>query len=121
MPPLNKILVTVFFSLILLITFPYIFFIDQTIQYLPGKFQIYFKDTINDQQIAKQIAVNLTCSPFLTNNSYQYYASINGYNYPRKIPLFLNKSINFECLNANSPKKKVCISAFITIYNNINK
>lgn len=46
----------------------------------------------------------IPCYPIF-NNSLQYYAKINGQVYPKSLPLILNKSINFSCLNSYSRDK----------------
>ena len=56
------------------------------------------------------VTVNSSCMPFFKkSNQAEYYADIDGQKYPRVIPLFLNKSINFECLNKESNKKKIIL------------
>ena len=41
-----------------------------------------------------------SCNP-LHANKFQFYTKINGEIYPKTVPLYLNTSINFECLNAS--------------------
>ena len=43
------------------------------------------------------------CEAFIKDSNQSYYF-IDGKVYPQLVPLFLNKSINFECLNQNKPK-----------------
>lgn len=47
---------------------------------------------------------NSACKPFYSNTN-QYYAIIDGVQYPKSVPYYQNKSINFECLNANARSK----------------
>ena len=95
-------IILIFFALLLYLQ--YRFFYKVTNQYLPGTFQIFNSNRTNS---FFQI-VNSSCSPFLSKTD-QYFANINGIKYPRIIPHFLNKSIDFECLNKNSPKKKMIL------------
>jgi hypothetical protein len=46
------------------------------------------------------------CYPFLQISS-QYIVLINGIKYPRSVPLYLNKSIDFECLKRNKHVYKI--------------
>lgn len=48
-----------------------------------------------------------TCNPFNKNNN-EFKVIIDGEQYPQKIPLFYNQSINFSCLNSN-PKRKTIL------------
>ena len=41
------------------------------------------------------------CEPFFTDFK-QYQVEIDNETYPKSVPIYYNKSINFECLNANS-------------------
>lgn len=47
-----------------------------------------------------------TCNPIF-KKSLQYYTKINDQLYPKYLPLFQNKSINFNCLNLNSKNKPI--------------
>ena len=49
-----------------------------------------------------------TC-PLFFDKSSQYYANIDGEIFPKSLPLFLNKSINFDCLNSfhDKPTKTI--------------
>ncbi len=48
-----------------------------------------------------------TCNPIF-QTSFQYSALIDGVEYPKgSVPLYLNKSINFECLNRNKHLFKI--------------
>ena len=49
---------------------------------------------------------NSKCNPFKPELSKQYYTHFNGHRYPRHLPLFLNKSIDFHCLNRRSSSLK---------------
>ena len=53
----------------------------------------------------KPVALIKPC-PILYNKSHQYYALIDGVVYPKSVPLYQNKSINFDCLNLHSRDKK---------------
>jgi len=46
------------------------------------------------------------CLP-INKNFHQHTVKIDGFNYPRSVPLFLNRSINFDCLNQSSDIKKI--------------
>ena len=67
-------------------------------------------------QYTKLLTKKIECSPYLTDPPDQYYAHIDGHRYPRIMPQFVNKSIDFECLNANAPKKKL-ILMWTTFFN----
>ena len=79
--------------------------------YLIVKTNDYFQ---NDQNIPYKLAYfenksdtrDSPCEPLL-KASYQYNVLIDGINYPRSVPLYLNKSINFECLNRGSHIHKI--------------
>ena len=43
----------------------------------------------------------------IKNNFTQYYYVFDGVKYPTHVPLYQNLSINFECLNRQSPLKKI--------------
>lgn len=48
------------------------------------------------------------CEPF--NKEYKHYqVEINGAKYPNSIPMFLNKTINFDCLNKNIQIKTILL------------
>lgn len=51
-----------------------------------------------------EVEINQRCNPIFENSSQQY-TIIDGVQYPKSIPLYLNKSINFECLNKNKIKR----------------
>jgi len=75
--------------------------------------------TFNFNEAVQYTQLNIkkiACSPYLVDPPEQYYAHIDGHRYPRIMPQFLNKSIDFECLNANAPKKKL-ILAWTTFFN----
>jgi len=59
----------------------------------------------NDLKNENSSVTNL-CSPFYETSS-QYTAFINNIKYPRFVPLYLNKSINFKCLNRNKHVYKI--------------
>lgn len=61
------------------------------------------KNYENSSHIGKSIN-NHKCNPIL-NKSGQYYAIIDGHFYPRHVPLFQNRSLNFSCLNQGKTKK----------------
>lgn len=90
MASFNKSLYAVFFSLLFLASLKYTFYSHVALYTLLSTKQE-------------------KCSPFLADPPEQYYAHIDGHRYPRKLPEFMNKSIDFECLNANAPKKKVIL------------
>ena len=46
------------------------------------------------------------CIPIFEKDT-QYHAIIDGVRYPQSVQLFLNKSINFECLNKSETIKKI--------------
>ena len=62
-------------------------------------------------QNPRELIARRNCRPIL-ENSLQYYADINGVVYPKSVPLFLNKSINFDCLNSNDQEKPPKIILF---------
>lgn len=42
-------------------------------------------------------------------HSQQYYVVIDGVRYPKLVPSFFNRSIDFNCLNANTPLKTILL------------
>ncbi len=83
--------------------------ICKTLLCIISVFQYVFDFNYDIQKIPVGIIVHNSknsCSPILSSFE-QYYVNIDGIKYPRAIPLYLNNSINFDCLNANSPKKKI--------------
>ena len=60
---------------------------------------------------ARHTLVNRTCEPIRDvegNTNRQHYVEFDGVVYPRHVSLYQNRSINFECLNANpSGVKKI--------------
>ena len=46
------------------------------------------------------------CDPIIDFNL-QYFVNINNEKYPKSVPLFYNKSIDFDCLNKNERIKKI--------------
>ena len=54
------------------------------------------------------------CNPIHKNIS-QEYTIIDGVRYPKSIPLYLNKSINFECLNKNKIKRILLWESFYNL------
>ena len=48
---------------------------------------------------------NTECSPLL--NATPFSVQIDGVRYPKRIPLYQNKSINFKCLNSSTHTKKI--------------
>lgn len=46
------------------------------------------------------------CNPIFEKDA-QYYANIDDVRYPQSVQLFLNKSINFDCLNKSENIKKI--------------
>ena len=48
------------------------------------------------------------CQPVINQPNFQ--TVIEGRTYPQRIPNFMNKSINFECLNTKSIKKKTILA-----------
>lgn len=46
------------------------------------------------------------CDPII-NFNLQYFVNINNEQYPKSVPLFYNKSIDFDCLNKNERIKKI--------------
>ena len=66
-------------------------------------------ELLNDKNLSliSLITLNLStsqCRPLFSSNK-QYYANVNGEIYPKIVPLILNKSINFECLNKQTAPK----------------
>lgn len=59
------------------------------------------------QTIRNKKPIALNQCPILYNKSHQYYALIDGVVYPKSVPLYQNKSINFDCLNLHSRDKKL--------------
>ncbi len=98
MSQLKKNIFLVFLFLILLSFSQYAFYFHEVVQY-------------TQLNIKKR-----ACSPYLADPPEQYYAHIDGHRYPRIMPQLLNKSIDFECLNAHAPKKKL-ILAWTTFFN----
>jgi alpha-1,3-fucosyltransferase len=49
---------------------------------------------------------NTTCYPF-NKNPNQFNIKIDGQNYPKYLPLYQNKTLNFDCLNQNNNKKLI--------------
>lgn len=48
-----------------------------------------------------------TCDPIKSKDS-QYYVNLDGVKYPQYVPLYFNRSIDFDCLNSN-PKVKLIL------------
>ena len=48
------------------------------------------------------------CEPILDNFN-QFYVNFDGEIYPKQVPLYLNQSINFDCLNKSNDIKKILI------------
>jgi hypothetical protein len=48
------------------------------------------------------------CNPILTSSK-QFYVNFNGEYYPKQVPLYLNQSINFDCLNKSENVKKILL------------
>ena len=48
------------------------------------------------------------CSPLLSNATPQYEVRLDGRRYPQVVPIYLNKSLNFECLN-RGPLKRILL------------
>lgn len=72
-------------------------------------------ENINEDEIAffdsKSIKKSFNCNPIYNSNK-QYSVKINGVNYPKFVPLYQNKSINFDCLNSlakNKPPKRILL------------
>ena len=55
------------------------------------------------------------CSP-IDENYNQEYTIIDGVQYPKSVPIYLNYSINFECLNKNKIKRILFWSRFWNMF-----
>ena len=73
----------------------------------------YYLILCNDNELSFVESKNnfFNCSPIFKNYS-QYSVNIGGIKYPKFVPLYQNKSINFECLNfcaKNKPPKRILL------------
>ena len=68
---------------------------------------IYFNQSNNiTSDILSVSAYRLLCEPLLKNVK-QYTVVIDGIRYPKKVPLLLNETINFECLDKSEKTKLI--------------
>lgn len=69
----------------------------------------YLPENWNQSYTANHTSIEkIECEP-IDKMYQQYKVDIDGVTYPKSIPLFLNKSINFECLNKSSNIKKILL------------
>jgi len=66
------------------------------------------KNNLMDDKISKTSYEFDKCEIFF-KNKYQFYTEINGEVYPKSVPIYENKSINFECLNSVGLQKQKTI------------
>ena len=71
---------------------------------------------LTHHQIRNNKLVALKTCQIIYNKSHQYYAFIDGVVYPKSVPLYQNKSINFDCLNLHSRDKRVKTILFWNTY-----
>ncbi len=116
------------FGLLLLSTLVYTFLIHGYHEYINAKFEnfilksskhilptnlryklldrYYKKPKFIQTNYEKNLVKLPNCNPINTKPN-QFYVNINGTTYPRIVPLFHNKSINFECLNKNKRRNRI--------------
>ena len=94
---INKLMFRLFIALIwtiFIFLFLYIFLVNET--FIPNN--SYFQNTVDSK---KNICID--------DKKASYSVVINGYKYPNFIPLYENKSIDFQCLNSSQNKKIILV------------
>ena len=81
----------------------YIYFLALFLIYLV--FLIFETQIISDKKIQdlnfKELEI---CDPIVENRD-QFYVEIDGETYPKLVPSYFNRSINFKCLNSTKKVK----------------
>lgn len=67
-----------------------------------------------NNSIVREVSSN--CNPIKSGLNDAYIVNIDGENYPKSVPLFSNRSINFECLNQNASGNKIKLIMAWTSY-----
>ena len=106
----NKYLKIIFFYVyILIVLFTGFIVLKLTIyyDYKPANLIYTRNATINDSNKFKYLESKFNCSPIKEDK--QYFVTIDDVVYPKRVQLFKNQTINFECLNKNDKIKKILL------------
>ena len=88
------------------IKYSFILFVFWVLKAIYYSFQVYENNTPYELYSEKE-PVSSMCNPY--NRKHENTIIINGIQYPHKLPLSLNSTINFDCLNKFSSIKRILI------------
>lgn len=63
------------------------------------------EENVDDKK--KPLVAAHKCDPIISGSDPQYYVNLDGRLYPALVPFYLNKSINFACLNKQAKLKRI--------------
>ena len=91
---------------VLVSCFKYISFINKSVEN-EKKIIFSFKKFIEIKKIVNK-ENNITCSPFNYDKK-NFFIKLDNETYPKSLPLYLNNTINFECLNSSKNNKLILL------------